>query len=53
MSVGIINFCIRSVIANLNRRQRERLAAVLAFIMSSQELKPNKITDDEIKTNAE
>lgn len=29
--------------------QRSGLAAVLEFIMSSQEVKPNKITDDEYK----
>ena len=32
--------------------QRPGLAAVLAFITSSPELKPNKITDDEVKNKS-
>jgi hypothetical protein len=33
----------------MNFAQRSGLAAVLEFITSSPELKPNKITDDEVK----
>ena len=32
--------------------QRSGLAAVMEFIMSSPELKPNKITDDEVKNKS-
>jgi len=32
--------------------QRTGLAAVLEFLMSSPELKPNKITDDEVKNKS-
>jgi hypothetical protein len=35
-----------------NYNQRAELAAVLAFITSSPELKPNRITDDEVKNKS-